>query len=55
MSILENIKNDKQYKAATGFNCEEFNSLFAVFDKIYTPKESNPYAPLAFHNGSLII
>ena len=46
MSIFHNLKNEKEYKASTGFNSQEFNELFIVFETLYTPKESNPYLPI---------
>lgn len=46
MSIFHNLKNEKEYKASTGFNSQEFNELFIVFQTLYTPKESNPYLPI---------
>jgi hypothetical protein len=42
-SIYHNLKNDKQYKASTGFSQEEFEYLFSFFDKLYYSKQENPY------------
>lgn len=41
-SIYHNAKNDRQYKAATGLNQEQFAQLFARFAPFYTPKEKSP-------------
>jgi hypothetical protein len=44
-SIYHNSKNEKQYKAATGLSIFEFEALFLTFEKLYFPKEGNPYSP----------
>lgn len=43
MTIYENLKTDKQYKAATGLGRKEFDILFSFFEKLYFPKIGNPY------------
>ena len=42
MTIYENLKNDKQYKASTGLSRSEFDLLF-FFEKLYFSKIGNPY------------
>ena len=43
ISIYQNSKNDRQYRAATGLSRVEFDALFRVFAPFYTPKTPNPY------------
>jgi hypothetical protein len=43
-SIFHNTKNDRQYKAATGLDCEQFDKLFILFDPYYTPKSPSGVA-----------
>ena len=47
-SIFHNAKNDRQYKAATGLDQQQFAQLFALFAPHYTPKSLSdiPYAPV---------
>lgn len=42
-SIYQNLNTDKQYKASTGLNKLEFESLFFTFEKLYISKIGNPY------------
>lgn len=42
-SIYHNLKNNKQYKAASGLSKIQFEELFKTFDKLYFPKSGNPY------------
>ena len=45
MTIYDNLKNEKQYKACTGLSRASFDSLFTFFEKLYIPKIGNPYLP----------
>jgi hypothetical protein len=45
MTIYDNLKNEKQYKASTGLPKEKFDHLFSHFEKLYSSKISNPYLP----------
>lgn len=38
-SIYQNVRTDRQYKAATGLSITEFNLLYETFKEFYTPKE----------------
>lgn len=42
-SIYHNLRTDKQYKAATKLNMNEFARLYETFEKRYIPKNRNPY------------
>lgn len=42
-SIYHNLRNTKQYKAATGFTEEEFEYLFSFFTELYFPKQASIY------------
>ena len=44
MSIFENLRTEKQYKASTGLGKHEFEHLFSYFEKYYSPKTPSPYA-----------
>ena len=48
MSIFDNLKNDKEYKASTGFSIKEFNELLLIFETLYIPKEGNPYLAIKY-------
>jgi Helix-turn-helix of DDE superfamily endonuclease len=43
LSIFNNLRTDRQYKASTGLSKAEFEELYAVFEKLYIPKTANPY------------
>ena len=43
MSIFNNLRTEKQYKAATGLTPHEFEHLFEYFQKYYRPKKENPF------------
>jgi hypothetical protein len=43
MSIFNNLKTEKQYKASTGLAKGEFDQLFEYFQKYYVPKKANPF------------
>lgn len=45
MTIYDNLKNEKQYKACTGLSRASFDTLFTFFEKLYIPKIGNPYLP----------
>lgn len=38
-SIYSNARTDRQYSASTGLKIAEFDSLFLVFEKHYSPKQ----------------
>lgn len=38
-SIYQNLQTERQYKAATSLSKLQFETLFTVFEKLYTPKE----------------
>ena len=38
VSIYQNLKTERQYKASTGLSIEEFEHLFSFFDKLYFSK-----------------
>jgi hypothetical protein len=42
-SIYHNLRTDRQYKAATALNKQQFEELFTIFEKLYVPKTANPY------------
>lgn len=42
-SIYNNLRTDKQYKAATGLSIADFDALYADFSQLYIPKIGNPY------------
>lgn len=42
-SIYQNVRTDRQYKAATGLSIAEFNLLYEHFNGFYTPKEPLPH------------
>jgi hypothetical protein len=42
-SIYQNLRTDKEYKAASGLNLLEFENLFQIFNKLYVSKIPNPY------------
>ncbi len=43
-SIYNNLRTDKQYKAATGLSIAEFDALYESFSQLYMPKTGNPYS-----------
>lgn len=43
MSIFENLRTEKQYKAATGLDMKEFENLYLYFKNYYEPKKASPY------------
>ena len=43
-SIFHNAKNDRQYKAATGLDRDQFAQLFDLFQSYYTPKSPSTIA-----------
>ena len=42
-SIYQNVRTDRQYKAATGLSIIEFDLLYENFQGFYTPKTQLPY------------
>lgn len=42
-SIYQNIRTDRQYKAATGLSLVEFDLLYDAFKGFYTPKAALPH------------
>lgn len=40
-SFYHNVRNERQYRAATGLSPQDFERLYAVFAPLYTPKEPN--------------
>ncbi|MDQ1090071.1 transposase family protein [Siphonobacter sp. SORGH_AS_1065] len=43
MSIYTNLLSDKQYRASTGLNKDEFDQLYVAFKDLYIPRKENPY------------
>jgi hypothetical protein len=43
-SIYHNARNERQYKAATGLSMAEFDALYVLFQRCYTPKKPAPYS-----------
>jgi len=43
VTIFQNLHSDKQFKASTGLSIADFDILFSFFDKLYFPKEGNPF------------
>ena len=39
-SIYENLRNERQYSATTGFDKQKFQQLHHTFDKYYKPKNN---------------
>lgn len=44
-SIYQNVKKERQYKAATGLSLAEFDALYLLFAPFYEPKIPSPYLP----------
>jgi hypothetical protein len=42
-TIYQNLRTDRQYKAATALSKEQFETLLSVFKKLYIPKQAAPY------------
>jgi hypothetical protein len=42
-SIYQNVRTDRQYRAATGLSIIEFDLLYENFQGFYTPKEQLPH------------
>jgi hypothetical protein len=43
-SIFLNARNERQYKAATGLSITEFENLYRLFERFYTPKQPARYS-----------
>lgn len=50
-SIYNNLRTDKQYKAAAGLSISEFDALYIDFSQLYIPKSGNPYLT---HNSPVL-
>jgi hypothetical protein len=42
-TIYQNLRTDRQYKAATALDKQQFETLFAIFEGLYIPKPSDPH------------